>query len=355
MPTVHKPLTIALGTKLKSGPFGGGTKFAAALTAYLTSQGHRVVTDLNQPNIDVILITEPRPWSSSGNFDTVRALSYRSRYPGTRIIHRINECDERKGNRLRLHNHLLYLTARQADAVVFVSAWLKQLHYQQNQNGWPKTTAVIHNGADSTIFKRSTTIPWNGSSPLKIVTHHWSNNWNKGWDIYQRLDQLLAGPLGQKVLFTYLGTPREDVPLKNSRVLAPLTGRHLAVELASHHLYITGSRYEPGPMHIAEALQVGLPILYRASCSLPEYSSSYGVPLKTPADLLESLKKIMSNYPRYFTATQSYNYSAVQMCQSYENLLYQVLAQPQRPAPKTTDTIKVRAVQGALWLRNSLS
>ena len=30
---------------------------------------------------------------------------------------------------------------------------------------------------------------WKKGEPLRIVTHHWGNNYNKGFDVYQYLDK----------------------------------------------------------------------------------------------------------------------------------------------------------------------
>ena len=34
-------------------------------------------------------------------------------------------------------------------------------------------------------------IYWNSKDPIKIVTHHWSNNYMKGFDEYLYLDNLI--------------------------------------------------------------------------------------------------------------------------------------------------------------------
>ena len=51
---------------------------------------------------------------------------------------------------------------------------------------------AIRNGADESVFNRQGKIPWDGRSPLKIVTHHWSDNRMKGADCYELLDRWLA-------------------------------------------------------------------------------------------------------------------------------------------------------------------
>ena len=42
------------------------------------------------------------------------------------------------------------------------------------------------------IFNNENYIPWDGSEEMRIVTHHWGANWNKGFDIYVELDKLIS-------------------------------------------------------------------------------------------------------------------------------------------------------------------
>ena len=53
-------MKISIGTKIKDGPWGGGNLFAINLKNYLESNGHKVFHDLDEDDIDIILITEPR-------------------------------------------------------------------------------------------------------------------------------------------------------------------------------------------------------------------------------------------------------------------------------------------------------
>ena len=52
-------MKISIGTNIKDGPWGGGNLFAINLTNYLRENGHEVIYDLNESNIDIILMTEP--------------------------------------------------------------------------------------------------------------------------------------------------------------------------------------------------------------------------------------------------------------------------------------------------------
>ena len=90
-------MKISIGTKIKDGPWGGGNLFAINLSNFLKSNGHQVVYDLNDNDIDLILITEPRKTSESSAFTHVDVQKYKKFVNSKAIVvHRINECDERK-------------------------------------------------------------------------------------------------------------------------------------------------------------------------------------------------------------------------------------------------------------------
>ena len=58
-------MKISIGTNIKDGPWGGGNLFAEInLTNFLISQGHKVISNLEDDDIDIILLTEPRKTSS---------------------------------------------------------------------------------------------------------------------------------------------------------------------------------------------------------------------------------------------------------------------------------------------------
>ena len=70
---------------------------------------------------------------------------------------------------------------------------------------------------------------------LKFVTHHWSDHWNKGFDIYKKLDQLINKKNSQyRLEFTYIGNLPNDLNLKNTIHIQPLSGLDLAAEIKCH-------------------------------------------------------------------------------------------------------------------------
>ena len=62
--------------KIHNGPYGGGNQFGISLFRYLTKNGWNVVFDLNDKDIDLILITDPRQNSESKTFDAIDVLRY---------------------------------------------------------------------------------------------------------------------------------------------------------------------------------------------------------------------------------------------------------------------------------------
>ena len=58
-------------------------------------------------------------------------------------------------------------------------------------------------------------IPWDGSLKIDFVTHHWGANWNKGFEAYIEIDNLISTDKWKdKLSFTYIG----NLPKKNSRL-----------------------------------------------------------------------------------------------------------------------------------------
>ena len=68
-------MKVSIGTNVKDGPWGGGNLFAINLTNYLVNKNHKVVYNLNDDDIDIILLTEPRKTSESSAFTHIDVVS----------------------------------------------------------------------------------------------------------------------------------------------------------------------------------------------------------------------------------------------------------------------------------------
>ncbi len=314
---MSQSLKISIGMQARSGAWGGGNAFVKALSYTLNVIGIEVSYDLSDSDLDIILLMDPRKESLSATYthqDIVHYLKYVN--PNAIVVHRINECDERKNTR---HVNQILRDANQfADHTVFVSAWLRDLHLDQGMTAHPNT--VIHNGSDQRIFNMNGHQVWNGSDPLKIVTHHWSDNWNKGFDIYQKLDQLLAqDPYKSIFEFAYIGNIPADFAFENSQHIMPLSGEALADALREHHVYISGSLFDPGPNHQNEGGNCGLPFLYRPSGGLTEYCQDFGIAL-TLDNLPEKLMEMVETYEHWQAKIADYPYTSDRMAAQYRDL-----------------------------------
>ena len=319
-------MKVSIGTKIKDGPWGGGNLFAINLRDYLIKKGHDVVYNLDDDDIDIILITEPRKSSESSAFthvDVKKYVNYINKE--TLVFHRINECDERKNT--NYVNKYLINVNQIADQTIFVSKWLKQLYESQGIN--LKNNNVIMAGANSSFFNNRNFIPWQKGEKIKIVTHHWGANWNKGFDSYVIIDNLISeNKWKDRIEFTYIGNLPNKFSFKNSKVVSPLSGKNLAEEIQKNNLYITGSLNEPSGNHHIEAAQSGLPILYIDSGGIPEYCETFGV-MYNLKNLEIKLEEIIASYQEIEKNLKSYPFSSELMCEDYLKLFEKSLSNRQ--------------------------
>ena len=317
-------MKISIGTNIKDGPWGGGNLFAINLTNYLENEGHKVVNNLMDDDIDIILLTEPRKTSESSAFTHIDVNNY-LKYVNNQalVVHRINECDERKNT--DFVNKYLIDVNKSADFTVFVSTWLMELFEKQGLNTSNKK--VILAGANEKIFNNTDFTPWNSSEKLKIVTHHWGANWNKGFDVYQKIDNMLSEKYwNEKIEFTYIGNVPKDFSFKNSNKVDPLSGLELASKIKQSHIYITASINEPSGNHHIEAAQCSLPIMYINSGGIPEYCKDFGIMFDLTT-LEEKILYAIKNYKKYQKNMSNYPFNASTMSSEYlrefNNLLNQ--------------------------------
>lgn len=120
-------MKICLNFNLVEGPFGGAMQFGTFLSEKLVKKGYKVVNNLKDDDIDVILHVSPFKClgMQSSSFSFFDAYSYKLAHPNTIIILRVNECDERKDTNYM--NNLLNKISVYSDFVIFISDWLENL------------------------------------------------------------------------------------------------------------------------------------------------------------------------------------------------------------------------------------
>ena len=315
-------MKISIGSKIIEGPWGGGNLFVINLKNYLILKGHEVVHNLNDDDIDIILMTSPNHKAESSSFGYKDIYKYIKRIKNDSIVvHRINECDERKDT--KNVNKFILNANRVADATVFVSSWIENLYLKQGFNS--ENSKVILSGSDSKIFNRLNQSIWDKKSQLKIVTHHWGNNWNKGFEIYSELDNMISNEeLNLDINFTYIGNVPNNFKFQNSTLLKPLSGKELANRLKEHHIYLTASLFEPSGNHHIEGAQCGLPILFINSGGLPEYCDGYGVMFES-SDFKNKLEYLIDNYDKYLMKVREYPRNSETMSREYLNYFEELI------------------------------
>ncbi|GAI25253.1 unnamed protein product, partial [marine sediment metagenome] len=241
----------------------------------------------------------------------------------TIVVHRINECDERKGT--KNVNNYLKRANKIADHTIFISSFLKGLFIDEGILD-TENYSVIRNGADKNIFNMNGRSKWDGKSPVKLVTHHWGGNYYKGFDVYRIIDELIVEKTSDlDVEFNYIGNLPGDFAFKNSKVFAPIASESLAGKIKENHIYVTASINEPAGMHHVEGAMCGLPLLYRNSGGIPEYAKGFGVVFNGKEDFVDKLRGIIESYDFYYSKMSDYPYNSLLMCSKYEKLFSKLL------------------------------
>lgn len=316
-------MKISIGAKIIEGPYGGGNTFIVNLKNYLENQGHQVINELNDNDIDLILLINPLRFSEVSTFNHFEINKYLENVNNNAVvIQRVNECDERK-NTKNVNKQIIYAN-KFVDYTVFVSNWLQDLYLKSGIN--LDNSKVIKSGSDTRIFNQVNKRAWDKKEKFSFVTHHWSSHWMKGFESYYFVDKLLDQKKFSDLFeFTYIGNLPENCNFKNIKVLKPMSGIELSDELKKHHGYITGTINEPSGNHHIEAALCGLPILFLKSGGTPEYTTGFGVAYESTETLVEKIYELIDNYEHLFENLKDYPYTADSMLNEYYMLFQKII------------------------------
>jgi glycosyltransferase involved in cell wall biosynthesis len=316
-----KPVaTVALNLKPRSGSWGGANQWTSQLVRFLKYNGWRVRFDLNG-DADVIVMTHTG-LSNATTFGWTEVDRFKKTYPEVRCLHRINDNDIRKETSEM--DSLLADSNRVADHTVFVSEWLRD-HHATRWFDATRAHSVIIPGADPRFFHPIGNRLHKSGEPLRLVTHHWSDNWKKGFDVYREIDELIANGLAGKCELWVVGRWPSDLKWKSARTFGPASGKKLAALLRLCHGYVSASRFEPGAMHVAEGLQCGLPLLYhRDSGGTVEQGRRYGMEISD--DLGKTLMDFHAALPSLREKLLSSPPSGSRMAAEYFELIQKLAA-----------------------------
>ena len=156
-----------------SGPWGGGNKTLSGIVNSLSVYAD-IVFELDDADIDTIFCFDPRPNSKGEWYQDF--LEYREKF-GSKIIQRVGDVGTHGKPDL---TKLVHQSSHMSDFVIFPSDWARKFLQFNNKN-----YAVIHNSPMADFFENR--VDNDPEDKLKIVTHHWSTNKLKGFDIYSEL------------------------------------------------------------------------------------------------------------------------------------------------------------------------
>ena len=310
---------VAINLKPRRGSWGGANQWTSQLTRWLEFNGWDVCFDLSSKP-DVVVMTHTGLVAGTA-FGADEVEAAKKRWPGLRCLHRINDNDIRKETSEM--DVFLHRSSRVADHTVFVSGWLRDYHAARWFDA-SRPHSVVWPGADARFFHPVGGSVWNGREPLRVATHHWSDNWNKGFDVYSAIDELAAGDLAGKIELHVIGRWPANLKWKSAKTHPPASGSELASRLRHCHAYVSASRHEPGAMHVVEGLQCGLPLLYHTDTGgTVEQGREYGIPIRD--SLSDSLVELMDRHSNLREKLIADPPSGSRMAASYQAILTRLI------------------------------
>ncbi len=266
--------------RLYSGPYGGGNQFLKALKKSLIKLN---CYEENFRNSNVILV--------NSHHEILKLIYVKLKNPNKIFVHRIDGPIFLVRSTKPLLDKIIYkLNEFLADGTIFQSEWSKNENRRSGlkRNHYEK---VIINAADNEIFfpkvKQSTDFN-------NLVAISWSSNINKGFNLYQFLDDALNF---DKYTMSFVGN--SPISFKNIKTVSPLNSLQLADFLRRNDIYITGSKNDPCSNSLIEALACGLPCIVLNDGGHPEIIKDGGEIFSTFQECIEKIKKVSADYHKY--------------------------------------------------------
>jgi len=169
--------------EFKSGPWGGGNQFLKGLKKEWIKTN---VYEKNPSTADIILFNS-FPFGQEKLFKK----AYQLKKQGKILIHRVDGPIFKIRNKdlevdkvIYLFNNLL------ADGTIFQSHWSRKENYKlgMKKNNFE---TVILNAPDGQLFNKKGKAKLPSRGKIKLIATSWSDNWRKGFGVYQFLDRHL--------------------------------------------------------------------------------------------------------------------------------------------------------------------
>ncbi len=270
------------------GASGGGNNFLKALAAAFDRLG---VLAASFDEADVVLC--------NGHHSTDLFLKTALAWQGKTIILRMDGL-------ARLYNHpfdqrdalALAVAKGFADGIIFQSQWSAGMWHSSGMDiSLPET--VIMNAPDPSIFHRSVKPEGCVVGPkMKIVAASWSQNRNKGRDVYLWMDKNLDK---DRYALTFVGNAPSG--LRFASCLPPCSSEKLADIYRASNVYVTGVRQDACSNALIEAMHCGLPAVAYNGGGNPEIVGKAGRLFSDLREIPAILEDIRKDHGLYQAAT----------------------------------------------------
>ncbi len=278
--------------QFKKGPYGGANQFLKCLRDYLVRKN--LYSETPQ-EADFILI----------NHTNIRLelLRLKKEHPEKIMVHRVDGpvSKHRKRSKI-LDKQSFFLDKILCEGTIFQSKWTME---SCAEVGYRKTglTAIIHNAPDPDIFGlKAGRRQGKSGEKCKLISTSWSDNWNKGFDVLQYLDEHLDF---NKYEFTFVGN--SPIEFKNIKHLPAMNSEELSKVLREHDIYIAASRSESCSNSLLEAINCGLVVAARESGCYREVIKEGGIVVKTAEELCAGLDALWDNIEDFQTKLPYYD------------------------------------------------
>jgi glycosyltransferase involved in cell wall biosynthesis len=263
------------------GPWGGSSPFVVQLKHYLKMRGYDVCFDLRK-KVDVIVLIDPRDDLQFKSFGMDEIRAYKKVNPKVKVLHRVNECDQRKDTDFM--DKLLQDASEIVDHTVFIARWLLEYHSER-----------------------------------------WFNK-GKSHSVYEKIDHAIANGTLDDVELWVAGRWPATIKWKSAKLIAPTQGRKLAKILRSCHAYVTASKWEPCGMHHVEGAQCGLPLLYhKDGGGIVEAGERYGLGFDDD-NYISAIKNLRDEYQKFRDLVLNNSPCGDRMVMEYTNRIQALIA-----------------------------
>ena len=265
-------------------PWGGGNQFLGNLKKYLIKK--KVYTS-NANNADIILI------NSFENFRKVIFL--KKKFPNKKFIQRVNGITQLYNNIFDKRDVLTFFLNRHVSiGTIFQSKWCEKNNKKYGLVKKKFEKIILNTPDEKNFFKKKN--KFSG----KIISSGWSNNINKGFEIFSWLDKNLNF---KKFSYSYIGN--SPIKFENIKMNKPMRSKELAKELRKNDIYISASKNDACSNSIIEAKYCGLQILALNQGGNPELLSKNSL-YNNKYELLKKINLCISKKKeKYFKATDS--------------------------------------------------